>query len=49
MHWEYDLEVGCRQRRQTSRWIQEAVDFYKNVNKSANNLAEAKKNDRKSR
>ena len=49
MYWESDLEAGRRQRRQTSRCIQEAVDFYKNANKSANNSAEAKKNDKKSR
>ena len=48
MYRESDLEVGYRQRRQTSRCIQEAVDFYKNANKSANNSAEAKNNDRKS-
>jgi len=49
MYWESGLEVGCRRRRQTSRCIQKAVDFYKNANKSANNSVEAKKNDRKSR
>ena len=49
MYWESDLEAGRRRRRQTSRCIQEAVDFYKNANKSANNSAEVKRNDRKSR
>ena len=50
MYWESDLEVGCRRRRQTSRHcIQKEVDFYKIANKSANNSAEAKNNDIKSR
>ena len=41
--------MGYRRRRQTSRpCIQGEVDFYKNANKSANNPAEAKNNDRKS-